>query len=471
MSLRIAIIGSGYVGLVSGACLAARGHSVLCVDMKAEIVESLNRGIPHFHEPGLGELLTSVRNQGTFKATSSLRDAVRASDLVMIAVGTPSEHGKIDLAQVRVATEAVGRELAGCNRFVSVVVKSTVLPGTTDTPVREWLEKSSGLRLGQFGLGMNPEFLREGRAIEDFMNADRIVIGSEEPETRRLLESLYASWQCDKLFVNSRSAEMIKYANNCLLAIQISAMNELANFAGTLGGIDMLDVVEGISLDRRWSPIGIDGQRIRPDILSYLVPGCGFGGSCFPKDVQAIRSRGEELGCEMRLLNAVLDINSKQPNELASLWAREDQQLRGKRALVLGLSFKEDTDDVRESPARPIIHSLQQMGVSVKVHDPLAMPNAMKSWPELDLDCTSDWRSELEAADAVVVTNRWPEYRDLAEFGAEPALKGKVILDARRLLSPDAFPNSKYVTIGRRLRRCIEPAAPLNDAMQMHGES
>ena len=450
MSLRITVVGSGYVGLVSGACLAARGHSVLCVDMKADVVESLNRGVPHFYEPGLGDLLTSVRNQGTFKATTSLQEAVRASDIVMIAVGTPSEQGKIDLAQVRAATEAVGAGLAGCNRFVAVVVKSTVLPGTTDTQVREWLEKSSGLRLGEFGLGMNPEFLREGRAVEDFMNADRIVIGSDDPATRRLLDSLYAPWQCDKLFVNSRTAEMIKYVNNCLLAIQISAMNELANLAGTLGGIDMLDVVEGVSLDHRWSPILMDGQRIRPDILSYLVPGCGFGGSCFPKDVQAIRSRGEELGCEMRLLKAVLDINSKQPNELTSLWAREEQQIRGKHALILGLAFKENTDDVRESPARPIIQSLQRMGVSVKVHDPLAVPNALKSWPELDLDYTSDWRSELEMADAVVVTNRLPEYRDLAEYGTAPALKGKVILDARRLLSPDAFPHSTYLTIGRR---------------------
>src|SRR5580698_514737 len=152
MSLRITVVGSGYVGLVSGACLAARGHSVLCVDMKADVVESLNRGVPHFYEPGLGDLLTSVRNQGTFKATTSLQEAVRASDIVMIAVGTPSEQGKIDLAQVRAATEAVGAGLAGCNRFVAVVVKSTVLPGTTDTQVREWLEKSSGLRLGEFGL-------------------------------------------------------------------------------------------------------------------------------------------------------------------------------------------------------------------------------------------------------------------------------------------------------------------------------
>lgn len=450
MSLRITVVGSGYVGLVSGACLAARGHSVLCVDMKADVVESLNRGVPHFYEPGLGDLLSSVLSQGTFRATTSLQEAVSVSDIIMIAVGTPSEQGKMDLTQVRAATEAVGRELVGCNRFVAVVVKSTVLPGTTDTDVRQWLEKSSGLTLGEFGLGMNPEFLREGRAVDDFMNADRIVIGSEDPVTRQLLDSLYSPWQCDKLFVNSRTAEMIKYVNNCLLAIQISAINELANFAGRLGGIDMLDVVEGVSLDRRWSPILMDGQRIRPDILSYLVPGCGFGGSCFPKDVQAIRSRGEELGCEMRLLNAVLDINSKQPNELASLWAREEHEIRGKHALVLGLAFKENTDDVRESPARPIIHSLQRMGVSVKVHDPLAVPNALKSWPELDLNYISDWRSELETADAVIVTNRVPEYRDLADYGTAPALKGKVILDARRLLSPDAFPNSTYLTIGRR---------------------
>jgi UDPglucose 6-dehydrogenase len=450
MSVRVAVVGTGYVGLVSGACLAARGNQVLCVDAKPAIVESLNRGVPHFFEPELGELLTSVRNLGNFRATTSLSEAMAVSDLVLLAVGTPSEDGKIDLGQVRIAVESVGRELQKNPRFISLVVKSTVLPGTTDTQVRKWIEDTSKLKLGEFGLGMNPEFLREGRAVHDFMHADRIVIGSEDPETRARLEALYSSWQCDKLFVRTRTAEMIKYANNSLLAIQISAINELANFAGALGGIDMLDVIQGVSLDSRWSPILEDGQRIRPDVLSYLIPGCGFGGSCFPKDVQAIRSKGIEVGCEMQMLEAVLDINARQPDQLVALWQRQEPELRGKRALVLGLAFKEQTDDVRESPARPIIRSLQQRGVLVKVHDPVAMPNALLAWPELNLEIIADWRKGIEEADAIFVITRWPEYRDLIQYADSLDLKGKVILDARRILSANDFPNSTYLTIGRR---------------------
>jgi len=450
MPVRVAVLGSGYVGLVSGSCLAAQGNSVICVDMKPEVIASLNKGVPHFYEPELSDLLTSVRASGSFRATSSLSEALANSDMVLIAVGTPSEGGRMDLTQMRAAVEAVGRELRNQAHFVSVVVKSTVLPGTTDTLVRKWLEDASGMQLGEFGLGMNPEFLREGRAVYDFMNADRVVIGSEDLKTRQCLETLYSPWKCEKLYVNTRTAEMIKYTNNCLLAIQISAANELANFAGALGGIDMTDVLEGVSLDRRWSPILEDGRRIRPDILSYLVPGCGFGGSCFPKDVQAIRSRGNEVNCDMQLLDAVLDINSKQPGELVTLWTREEPELKGKKALVLGLAFKEETDDVRESPARPIISSLLRQGVSVKAHDPVAMPNAQRAWTELDFECISDWRNALEDADAIFVITRWQEYRELAQYGSKPALAGKVILDARRLLSPDVFPNSTYLTIGRR---------------------
>jgi UDPglucose 6-dehydrogenase/GDP-mannose 6-dehydrogenase len=295
--MRVGIIGTGYVGLVSGICLAAKGHSVTCVDLNQAIVDRLNGGTPHIHERGLPELLSEVRRQGLFAATCDLDAALDGADLVLIAVGTPSKDGVIDLGQIVAAARSIGAYLRRRDRFLSVVVKSTVVPGTTDTIVRAAIEEASGKAFPAFGLGMNPEFLREGEAIEDFMEPDRIVLGHEDPETLARLEELYAPWQADKLRVNTRTAELIKYANNALLATQISAINEIANLATAIGGIDVMDVVRGVHLDKRWNPITQDGGRVAPPILTYLVPGCGFGGSCFPKDLQALRSLAGSAGC------------------------------------------------------------------------------------------------------------------------------------------------------------------------------
>jgi UDPglucose 6-dehydrogenase len=446
--LNITVVGTGYVGLVTGACLAARGHNVICVDTKQEVIEDLNQGKPHFFEPGLPELLREVLSTGRFQARTSLAAALKICDLVLVAVGTPSEGGRIDLSQVRSASLAIGAELPKRSKFVSVVVKSTVLPGTTDTQIRNWLEESSGMRLGEFGLGMNPEFLREGSALADFMEADRIVVGFEDSKTKALLETTYESWPCEKLFVNARTAEMVKYVNNCLLATQISAMNEFANLAGALGGIDMQDVLEGVSLDARWSPILTDGTRVRPGILKYLVPGCGFGGSCFPKDVQALRSYGKDSGCEMRLLEAVLDINASQPESLVDLWLRHVGELAGKKALVLGLAFKEGTDDIRESPSRIIIRRLRREGVSVIAHDPVAISVARRTWTESDVEFCDDWKSAIVSVDAIFIVTRWPEYSELEQSSN---LAGKIVLDARRLLSPELVLGADYLTVGRRM--------------------
>src|ERR1035441_9753931 len=294
--MKIAVFGTGYVGLVSGVCLAAKGHEVVCLDLRAEVVEKLNRAQPHIHEPGLPELLRRVISETRFRATLSRDDALRDASLILIAVGTPSAEGRIDLQHIATAAQQIGACLKSSGRFVAVVVKSTVVPGTTDGPVRKILEESSGKKLGQFGLGMNPEFLREGNAVADFMNPDRIVLGHEDAETRRLLGELYRPWSCEKLEVNTRTAEMIKYANNCLLATQISAVNELANLCSKIGNVDVLQVMAGVHLDKRWNPLDPAGRRVNPAILSYLLPGCGFGGSCFPKDVQALRTLGREHG-------------------------------------------------------------------------------------------------------------------------------------------------------------------------------
>jgi len=441
--MKVAVIGTGYVGLVSGVCLAAKGHAVTCVDLRPEVVERLSIGLATIHENGLPELLQEVFIAGTFGASLDLAAAVSAADLVLIAVGTPSVDGRIDLTAITTAAEQVGAALRDVDRFVAVVVKSTVVPGTTDTVVRDALQRSSGKLVGEFGLGMNPEFLREGNAIEDFMNPDRIVFGHEDPQTLARLEDLYRPWTCDKLAVNTRTAEMIKYANNCLLATQISAVNELANLCFEMGGIDVRDVMAGVHLDQRWSPLTTAG-RVRPQILSYLVPGCGFGGSCFPKDVQALRTLGQDRGLPMHALQAVLDINDAQPLQVIRQLESALGDLRGRSILILGLAFKPDTDDLRESASLRIIDQLLALGAHVSAHDPIALEPARRHYAAQPITFVEDWSAAVSAAEAVVVATAWRDYAPL------PALRPRVLADARRMFQPGDFPESVYLAIGLR---------------------
>jgi len=449
--MQITVVGSGYVGLVSGVCLAAKGHDVVCVDVRADVVEQLNRGRAHIHEAGLPSLLRDVLAQRRFRAQASLDDVVEKSDLVLIAVGTPSANGKIDLRAVENAATEVGSRLRA-ERYCAVVVKSTVVPGTTDTVVREWIEHAAGLQVGQFGLGMNPEFLREGNAIEDFMNPDRIVLGHEDAATLRRLQEAYAPWDCDKLAVNTRTAEMIKYANNCLLATQISAVNELANLCFALGGIDAQQVLAGVHFDRRWNPV-VGGERARPDILTYLVPGCGFGGSCFPKDVQALRTLGREHGQPMCLLQAVLDINERQPGQVVALLQAHAAPLEGRKVLVLGLAFKPETDDVRESASLSIIRHLIRAGCEVATHDPAAAANARRELYPLPVTFLGEWEPALPRFDVIIVATKWREYARLAHTDLASQIRGKWIVDPRRMLRADDFAQGTYLTIGHRAQR------------------
>lgn len=445
--MRVAIVGTGYVGLVSGVCLAAKGHRVTCVDIKPSVVQKLSDGIPHIHELGLSDLLRSVISSGLFDATTDLFKALELADMIIVAVGTPVSDGggSIELGYVEATSRDIATYLKFTERWIPVVIKSTVLPGTTDTLVKEIIESGSGRVFPNFGLGMNPEFLREGNAVQDFLDPDRIVIGHEDPRTLSMMQELYEPWSCEKVVVNSRTAEFIKYANNILLATQISAVNELANLSAVVGGIDILDVIEGVTLDKRWRPL-VDGKRVSPGILSYLIPGCGFGGSCFPKDLKALHAHGHSLGLEMSMLNSVLEVNRRQPSEITRILASEVRDLRDLCILVMGLAFKPGTDDVRESVSVPIIQSLLNSGANVLAHDPIAIPNFSELLREVPngLQFVNDWRSSVSTADVIIVTCAWPEYRNLLHCDVAE----KVVLDARRMFSPREFPESRYLTVG-----------------------
>jgi len=449
--MDVSIIGTGYVGLVSGVSLAAKGHHVTCYDINEKVVDSLNSGIPHIYESGLQELLISVLNEGMFTVKLISDRTSLENDLIIIAVGTPSENGKIDLSYVKQVSESIGKYIKENNKsFVSVIVKSTVTPGTTHTIVRRIIEKTSGKKLGQFGLGMNPEFLREGNAIEDFMNPDRIILGHDDTETLKLLQELYSPWNCEKIAVNTKTAEMIKYANNSLLATQISAVNELANIAAAIGGIDIVDVMNGVHTDKRWSPILPDKSRIYPEILTYLLPGCGFGGSCFPKDVQALQSKAYEVGVEPHILDSVLKVNDNQPYQVIKLLKKSLIDLEDKKILLLGLAFKPGTDDVRESVSLKIIDYLCKDKARVIAHDPIAIKNAKKKLDNISgVSFTKHWDVKLPEVDAVVIATKWSEYKQLFSKDNLQKIKGKIVLDARRMFYPDHFPDSIYLSIGR----------------------
>lgn len=442
--MRVAIVGSGYVGLVSGVCLAAKGHDVTCVDVNPDVVLTLNDGVPHIYERHLNDLLRDVLRERRFRATTDLAATLVGVDAAIIAVGTPSHDGVIDLTHIRGVAREIGGFLRTSGKFLSVIVKSTVIPGTTDTVVGGEVAAASGKRLGQFGLGMNPEFLREGEAVDDFMQPDRIVMGHDDDRSLAIMRDLYAPWSCDKLYVNTRTAELIKYANNVLLATQISLANEIANLATAIGRIDIMDVVKGVHLDKRWSPISADG-RVSPAILTYHVPGCGFGGSCFPKDVQALRSQGMERGLPMRMLNAILDVNEAQPLQVADILEREEGSLSGKNCLLLGLAFKPDTDDVRESASLKIAGALLGKGARVTAHDPVAVVNFKRAMgaEAAALSFVDDWRSAVSHSDIIVIATKWPEYDEITRMD----LEGRIIFDARRMLKADALKGARYLSI------------------------
>lgn len=441
---KVAVVGTGYVGLVSGVGLASVGHQVTCVDLDPDKVSSIERGVAPIHERGLNDLLRRTIGK-SLRATTDLAAAVQAADITMICVGTPFDGRAIDLSQVRAATEHIGAALDGRTDRHTVVVKSTVVPGTTDSVVKPILEQSSGRTVGaDLGLGMNPEFLREGVAVDDFLQPDRIVLGGIDDRSVDHMAELYAPFtDADIVRTDSRTAEMTKYANNALLATLISFSNEIANLAAAVG-VDAADVMEGVKLDRRLSPTTTTGDRVRPGILSYLDAGCGFGGSCFGKDVRALIALGHGVEHPMRMLGATIAINEAQPSEMIDLLrARLDP--RGSNVTVLGLAFKPDTDDVRDSPALPLAQQLVDGGAVVTVFDPKAMDEARRVLGD-SVTYAASLGQAIATADAILLVTAWAEFAEVPAMiaGRHPS---PPVIDGRRILDPADVPD--YLGIGR----------------------
>ena len=442
--MKISVVGTGYVGLVSGVCLAHVGHEVTCIDIDQSKVDMINRGEPPIYEVGLEDLLGKLVGK-SLTATTDFDTAVRNSDLSLIAVGTPFDGQEIDLTYIRQVARQIGEVLNTKDSYHTVIVKSTVVPGTTEEVVLPILEEASGKKAGvDFGVGMNPEFLKEGEAIDDFMYPDRIVLGGIDERSIDALGELYAAFpDTDKIRTSPRTAEMIKYTANSLLATLISFSNEIGNLCTAIGGVDVTEVMEGVHLDKRFSPILKDGSRVRPSSLSYIEAGCGFGGSCFPKDVKALITYGQDKAQPMSVLKSVIDTNAAQPARMVDMAKRHYSSLKGVKVALLGLAFKPGTDDIRESASLAVIDQLRAEGAVITAFDPIAQHETEKhlgpdaiAYGETVEACVAD-------ADVVFLMTSWPEFADLPKL-----LNGRdtVLIDGRRMIGRDAV--SRYEGIG-----------------------
>jgi len=426
--MRIAVIGgTGYVGLTTAVCLALKGHRVFCVGRNEDKIEKLRRGIPVIHEEGLEEILKDVLAKNRLMATTCLRGAVQSSDISFMCVGTPSnKDGSIDLTQVEDAAEKVGYALAERDNYHVVAVKSTVVPGTTEERVIPVLEKSSKKRAGlDFGVCMNPEFLREGCAIRDFLfpRDTGIVIGEMDKRAGNFLSNIYKGFDGEILRTSIKAAEMIKYARNSYLAKDVSFANEIANICQRLG-VDYLAVKKGMEMDAR-----IGKGR-------FLDAGVGFGGSCFPKDVQALLMEAKSEDVETRMLEAALHVNEVQPFKIVELAKLVVRGFKGKKIGVLGLAFKPGTDDMRDAPSIKVINALLREGAEVCAYDPEALDNARKVFGDQIVYATGA-EEALSDTDVCIIITEWPQFADPELYRH---MRGKVIIDGRRVLNPTTLP-------------------------------
>lgn len=437
--MKIAIVGTGYVGLVSGACFAEMGIDVTCVDIDQAKIERLRAGDIPIYEPGLDELVLRNSQEGRLHFTTRLADCLDGVEAVFSAVGTPpDEDGSADLRYVLEVAREVGRHM---QHYLVVVTKSTVPVGTArkvEAAIREELSKR-GVDI-PFDVASNPEFLKEGSAIKDFMSPDRVVVGVESEKARELMTRLYAPFMLNNfrvIFTDVPSAEMIKYAANSMLATRISFMNDIANLC-ELVGADVNQVRKGIGSDTR---IG----------SKFLYPGCGYGGSCFPKDVKALVQTAEQNGYDMRVLKAVEEVNERQKSVLFEKLRRHYGDLQGKTIALWGLAFKAETDDMREATSLVTIRHLLEAGCTVRVFDPAAMDEAHRRLGDAVI-YASDIYDAAKGADALLLLTEWKQFRLPSWARVHDLMRSPIVFDGRNIYDPAEMRKNgfEYYSIGRK---------------------
>ena len=406
--MKISIIGTGYVGSVTGVCLAEMGHNVIFIDTDQKKLNLINSGKTPIFEPQLDQLLE--KNLMRIRTTDDLSGAVQKTELTFICVGTPANNdGSIDLQQIEEVSSTIGESLGSDNHYHTIIVKSTVLPGTTETCILPILVRESGKKsFVDFGIGSNPEFLKEGTAVEDFFHSDRIVIGVNDPKTKEVLKMIYRPLNTRIFTTTIRTSEMIKYVSNAFLATKISFSNEVGNLCKKMG-IDSYEVFTGVGMDSRINP-------------HFFRSGIGFGGSCLPKDICALIAHAQSLGVEPQILNAVIRMNEIQPAKMIELLKRH-MDINGKTIGILGLAFKPDSDDVRESRAIPVIERLLKEKAKIIAFDPVAIENFRHIFPDISYMKKAN---DVLKADAVLIVTEWKEFEDLD-------YRGKTVIDGRRI--------------------------------------
>ncbi|MCC3304678.1 UDP-glucose dehydrogenase family protein [Sneathiella sp. HT1-7] len=433
--MHIAVIGTGYVGLVSGTCFSEFGHDVICIDTDAGKIDSLNAGEVPIFEPGLQAMIEKNTRSGYLKFGTDLKSAVAGADAVFIAVGTPSRRGdgQADLTYVYAAAKEIAAALSG---YTVVVTKSTVPVGTGREVERILHETNPD---ADFDVVSNPEFLREGAAIEDFMRPDRVIVGTTEPRAQEVMSAIYrplSLFQTPLVFTSLESSELTKYAGNAFLATKITFINEIADLCEKVGA-NVHDVARGIGLDGR---IG----------AKFLHPGPGFGGSCFPKDTRALYQTSVEAEAPMRIVDTVIDINEKRKMDMAARIVDAcGGSVSSRKIAVLGLTFKPNTDDMRESPSLDIIPALVKAGAVVRAYDPEGMEEARKLLDDVEF-CDSSYAT-IEGADALVIITEWNEFRALDLKRVKSMMKTPVMVDLRNIYDPHdmAIKGFTYRSIGR----------------------
>jgi len=432
--VNISIIGSGYVGLVSGACFAELGNRVICADNDKQKIAAIKKGIMPIYEPGLEELIANNIKKGRLKFSSSIKEAVKGSEVIFIAVGTPSlDNGEADLTGI----ENVAYNIAINMTSYHLIVEKSTVPVETGKWVKQTISNHAkgGVK---FDVASNPEFLREGSAINDFMHPDRIVVGVESKKAEEILTNLYKPLKAPLVITDIKSAELIKHASNAFLATKISFINAVSRICDKVGA-DVMEVAEGMGLDKRI------GQ-------SFLSPGIGYGGSCFPKDLDAFINISEKLGYDFELLRAVKDVNSQQKEFMFKkirdvLWI-----IKNKTIGVLGLSFKPNTDDIRNAPALEIIRALQAEGAKIKAYDPSAMKKAKEVLDGVTF-CEDSYNA-CRGSDCLLILTEWDEFKELDFSKVKKLLKRPLIIDGRNIYEPEALKKMgfTYICVGRGKR-------------------
>ncbi len=439
MAVKVCVVGTGYVGLIAALGLADFGNTVIGVDIDAKKVDSLNNGVPTIYEPGCEEYLRRNLDAGRLKFSADINGSIAGADVIFIAVGTPPKaDGSADLKYVEAVAKSVAENMQD---YTVVVTKSTVPVGTNRWIAEKIVEFNSSAVEGEnFDVVSNPEFLREGKAVQDFFHPDRIVIGTESAKAKELMEELYRALflnQTPFVWCSLETAELIKYASNAFLAVKITFINQMANLAEAVNG-DIHKIAKAMGMDGRISP-------------KFLHPGPGYGGSCFPKDTKAIVSTGEKYGVDMSLIAESVRANEAQKdymvNKLEGMFKQAgDPGLKGKTVAVLGLAFKAETDDIRESPALNVVDKLLKAGAQVHAHDPKAIENFSREYEDV-LYCASEFDA-VKGADAMIIMTEWNLYRNIDMERVKKLMQGNIILDTRNVLDMERVKEKDFLYQG-----------------------